>query len=402
MKNKTHVNLIKIIIRIGEIMSNPLKIAIVGIGQRGLQHLENLIKLEENEMVKIQSLIDPFPDNLLEKNIAMKIPGYSQKNYTLYTNYEEFLKKEDVDVVWFVIPPNQHKKEIIETAYRGISIFAEKPQSLFLNEVKDMAEAIEKNQISSIVGFQMRYDPWYRKLNSYLSDKWVASITMYHGGGVESHGVKYTHTEKMDGPENRIWTANKLWSGTSMVEAGIHQTDLMRFWTSDDIKWVQATYTERPKELHSVEGDNPIAYHVTYGFKKGGSANLIFTRPANVIFQERFDYILTTPSLIKFEENLVAYEIKNKDKQSSHKTILTKGPHEEPMGNQNTFEISKSFVESIIDDDKKLRLNSFQDSINSLAAVLAANVSNSLRGERIEIDEFINSPKFSKYRTKNS
>ena len=95
----------------------------------------------------------------------------------------------------------------------------------------------------------MRYDPWYRKLNSYLSDKWVASITMYHGGGVESHGVKYTHTEKMDGPENRIWTANKLWSGTSMVEAGIHQTDLMRFWASDDIKWVQAAYTERPKEL---------------------------------------------------------------------------------------------------------------------------------------------------------
>jgi hypothetical protein len=141
---------------------------------------------------------------------------------------------------------------------------------------------------------------------------------------------------------------------------------------------------------------------VTYGFKKGGTANLIFTRPANVIFQERFDYILTTHSLIKFEENLVAYGIKNKDKQSSHKTILTKGPHEEPMGNQNTFEISKSFVESIVDNDKKLRLNSFQDSINSLAAVLAANVSNSLGGERIEIDEFINSPKFSKYRTKNS
>ena len=100
MKNKTHVNLIKIIIRIGEIMSNPLKIAIVGIGQRGLQHLENLIKLEENEMVKIQSLIDPFPDNLLEKNIAMKIPGYSQKNYTLYTNYEEFLKKGLLFLLW--------------------------------------------------------------------------------------------------------------------------------------------------------------------------------------------------------------------------------------------------------------------------------------------------------------
>ena len=383
-------------------MSSPLKIAIVGIGQRGLQHLENLIKLEENEMVKIQSLIDPFSENLLEKNIRKNIPSYSQKNYSLYTDYDEFLKKEEVDAVWFVIPPNQHKKEIIKTAKRGISIFAEKPQSLFLDQVKEMAEVIEKNEINSIVGFQMRYDPWYKELNSYLSDKWVASITMYHGGGVESHGVKYTHTEKMDGPGNRIWTANRLWSGTSMVEAGIHQTDLMRFWASDDIKWVQAAYTERPKELHNIEGDNPIAYHVTYGFKKGGTANLIFTRPANVIFQERFDYILTTHSLIKFEENLVAYGIQDKENRSNNKKILAKGPHEEPMGNQNTYEISKSFVESIIEKNEKLRLNSFQNSINSLSTVLAANVSNSLGGERIEIDEFTNSPKFSKYRTDQS
>ena len=383
-------------------MSSPLKIAIVGIGQRGLQHLENLIKLEENEMVKIQSLIDPFSENLLEKNIRKNIPSYSQKNYSLYTDYDEFLKKEEVDAVWFVIPPNQHKKEIIKTAKRGISIFAEKPQSLFLDQVKEMAEVFEKNKVNSIVGFQMRYDPWYKELNSYLSDKWVASITMYHGGGVESHGVKYTHTEKMDGPGNRIWTANRLWSGTSMVEAGIHQTDLMRFWASDDIKWVQAAYTERPKELHNIEGDNPIAYHVTYGFKKGGTANLIFTRPANVIFQERFDYILTTHSLIKFEENLVAYGIQDKENRSNNKKILAKGPHEEPMGNQNTYEISKSFVESIIEKNKKLRLNSFQNSINSLSTVLAANVSNSLGGERIEIDEFTNSPKFSKYRTDQS
>ena len=383
-------------------MSSPLKIAIVGIGQRGLQHLENLIKLEENEMVKIQSLIDPFSENLLEKNIRKNIPSYSQKNYSLYTDYDEFLKKEEVDAVWFVIPPNQHKKEIIKTAKRGISIFAEKPQSLFLDQVKEMAEVIEKNKVNSIVGFQMRYDPWYKELNSYLSDKWVASITMYHGGGVESHGVKYTHTEKMDGPGNRIWTANRLWSGTSMVEAGIHQTDLMRFWASDDNKTVQAAYTERPKDLHNIEGDNPIAYHVTYGFKKGGTANLIFTRPANVIFQERFDYILTTHSLIKFEENLVAYGIQDKENRSNNKKILAKGPHEEPMGNQNTYEISKSFVESIIEKNKKLRLNSFQNSINSLSTVLAANVSNSLGGERIEIDEFTNSPKFSKYRTDQS
>ena len=54
-------------------MSTPLKVAIVGIGQRGLQHLENLVELQDQEVVKIQALIDPFHGNLLEANIQQKI-----------------------------------------------------------------------------------------------------------------------------------------------------------------------------------------------------------------------------------------------------------------------------------------------------------------------------------------
>ena len=97
---------------------------------------------------------------------------------------------------------------------------------------------------------------------------------------------------------------------------------------------------------------------------------------------------------MKFEDDLVAYGTNGKE----NKTIISKGPHLEPMGNENTFEISKSFVSSIVDNKENLRLNSFKSSINSLAAVLAANVSNHLRGERIELSEFINAPKFSRYR----
>jgi len=43
-------------------------------------------------------------------------------------------------------------------------------------------------------------------------------------------------------------------------------------------------------------------------------------------------------------------------------------------------------------------LNSFHSSINSLASVLAANVSNDLGGEKIVIDEFINDDKYARYR----
>ena len=68
-------------------MTLELKVAIAGIGQRGLQHLENLLELENKGIVKIQALIDPFHGNLLEANIQQKIPKYSRKDFRLSYYY---------------------------------------------------------------------------------------------------------------------------------------------------------------------------------------------------------------------------------------------------------------------------------------------------------------------------
>ncbi len=386
-------------------MAGPLKVGLVGVGQRGLQHVHALTQLQKQEVVKLAALADPFPDNLAEDKIRQFAPDYSPGDTQLFSDVGEMIDSDSVDAIWFVMPPNQHKGEIVRAAKKGLAIMAEKPQSLFLDEVLEMADAIDEAGVPSTVGFQMRYDNWYAAIREYLSDKWAAAMTMIAVSGVESHGRKHTHTEERGGPENRVWTANRAWSGTTMVEAGIHQTDIMRYWTDDDVKWVQAAYTERPEELHATEGDNPIAYTVTYGFKKGGVGNILFTRPARTYFNERYDYILSTHSIIKFEDDLVAYSYTGDDWPPAEKPlpdqvrhVLAKGPMENAMGQHNTEALAKGFAESIMLDKPELARNTFRSSVNSLAAVLAANVSHDLNGERIDLDEFINSDRYAKHR----
>ena len=394
------------------------KVALVGVGQRGLQHLQALWALQEEELIRIEALIDPFSDNLTSDKINKYVPKYNDSDIKLFTDYDNFLNECKVDGIWFVIPPNQHTNQIEKAAQKGIAIFAEKPQSLFLDEIFPMSDAIEKYDVPSICGFQMEYDSWYSKIRDYLNDKWVASMTMINCGAVETHGVKHTMIKKDQGPENRIWTADRKWSGTSMVEAGIHQTDLMRYWSNDEISWVQSSYVERPSKAIQEEGDNPIAYHVNYGFKKGGTGTLILTKPAGVFYTERYDYILTSKSMIKFENDLIAYGVgednysiekgrehfqtKNVYKKEETIKVLAKGPHKDAMGQHNTKLISESFIKSIVLNKPELRKNSFKSSINSLSAVLAANVSSSIGGEKIDIAEFETSPKFSKFRTKSN
>ena len=385
-------------------MAGPLRVGVVGVGQRGLQHVSALTKLQADEIVNLAALVDPYADNLDATKINRFVPDYKDAGVEKYSSVRELVDSGTVDAIWFVMPPNQHKGEIEYAARHGIHVFAEKPQSLFLDEVLRQNEAIKESDILSMCGFQMRHDRGYTDIRNYLKDKWVASMTMIAEGAVEGHGVKHTHTEEQGGPANRVWTANRAWSGTSMVEAGIHQTDIMRYWSDDDVKWVRANYVERPKELHATEGDNPIYYEVTYGFAKGGLGNIIFTKPARSYYNGRYDCIIWEHGTIKLENDFVDYHFEGEWPPKTNPTleqvrkVISAGPHTTAMGAESTTDLAKSFAEAVTLSKPELLRNTFESSINSLAAVLAANVSNDLGGEKIVIDEFINSDKYAKYR----
>ena len=374
-------------------------------GQRGLQHVEALAQLQREEVVNLTALADPFPENLDFEKVTRFAPSFSEAGVARYTDADELIEKAEVDAIWFAVPPNQHSGEVVRAAQRDIATFVEKPQSLFYDEVAEMADAIEDAGVPATVGFQMRYDPWYIAISEFLSDKWTASVTLVNAGGIEGHGRKHTHAELRGGPAHRVWTGDRNWSGTSVVEAGIHQTDLIRFWTGDEIEWVQAAYTERPDDLHAVEGDNPIAYSVSYGLSGGGVGNLILTRPAGVFHPERYDYILTTHAMIKFEDDLVVYGgegpttgLGERRSGEPRRRVLATGPHADPMQFHNTLELARRFVESITRGRPELVQSSFRSGLNSLCAVLAANASHELGGERISLSRFAQSDEYAQFR----
>tara|TARA_Y100001960_G_scaffold108587_1_gene116488 strand:- start:119 stop:388 length:270 start_codon:yes stop_codon:yes gene_type:complete len=89
-----------------------------------------------------------------------------------------------------------------------------------------------------------------------MKDKRAVLATSVSEGFLEQHSVKHTQTAQAGGPQGKVWTKNAEWSGTSVVEAGIHQTDQMRYWFGD-IAWVQAAYVPRDPDDIDDGGDNP-------------------------------------------------------------------------------------------------------------------------------------------------
>ena len=115
-------------------MSQPTRVAILGLGQRGLQHLRALWKLQNEGLVKIAALIDVFGDNLAEAKIQKYVNGFHIDDLHTSTDFGETLTEMPLDAIYFALPPGVHNGEIIQAADAGVHIFAEKPMSLYLNE----------------------------------------------------------------------------------------------------------------------------------------------------------------------------------------------------------------------------------------------------------------------------
>ncbi|MYB76814.1 MAG: hypothetical protein F4X83_06935, partial [Chloroflexi bacterium] len=93
-------------------MNSPPRIGMLGIGQRGLQHLAALWRLQEAGLVRIAALGDMHGPNLAEEKIRRFIPDYRQEKIRRYTDFESLIADDELDALYVCIPPNRHDGEV--------------------------------------------------------------------------------------------------------------------------------------------------------------------------------------------------------------------------------------------------------------------------------------------------
>lgn len=382
-------------------MPTPLRIGVIGLGQRGLQHLAALWKLQQEGAVEIVALGDAFPANLTPEKLGRYVPGLPADSIERTTNTHSLIDSDLLDALYIAIPPNVHKNEVVDAAQAGIHLFVEKPMSLFLDEAIAMDNAIREAGIISTVGFQQRYDSQHEALHDFVADKPVVMACYTLHAPLESHSVKHTFTETVGGPSNRVWTANRAWSGGTVVEAGIHPLDLWRYWFGD-VTWVQAQYIQRPPAEIYDGADNPYAYSANFGFANGAVGVMTLSRLRRVFASHLDHQVLWNEGRVALERDaLTAYHY-----EGDYPPAQNPGPDEVRRvlhgknSNDTTYEIAAAFVRSVQEQRQELLRSSFNDAMNSLAAVIAANVSDELGGARVEIDALLNSPEFAAFRAK--
>lgn len=94
-----------------------------------------------------------------------------------YTDVDELLDSEEIDILGIITPDNLHADIFINAANRGIKgILCEKPLATTLADADRMIEAAEANGTVVAVEHTRRWDPFYHRVKELIDAGWIGEV----------------------------------------------------------------------------------------------------------------------------------------------------------------------------------------------------------------------------------
>lgn len=224
-----------------------LGIGVLGVGEMGKLHAENLRRLVPQ--ARLVAVADVAGERA--RQVAAELEIDRSEN-----SLEAMLELKDVDCVVIATPDKFHARAIITAAEAGKDILCEKPIALTLADANTALQAVAKAGVRLQIGFMRRYDPAY-----------VAAWQRVEGGEIGEPVLFKSVGRDKDAPPIAAYQSNV--NGMILYNNTIHDFDLARWLMRDEVT-----------EVHSY-GTVAIRPEVAqYGDVVASSVNLIYSRGA--------------------------------------------------------------------------------------------------------------------------
>ncbi len=199
-------------------MSRKLRAGVIGVGTFGSLHARVYAELESVDLVAVADI-----------QTERTQPFVSQYGANAYTDYEELLEKEDLDMVSVCTSDELHIAPVLAAASAGKHILVEKPLAINVPDCDVMIQAAESAGVKLMVGQILRFDPRY-----YTARKAIAD------GQIGSPAHLFARRN------NPIGSAMRLGKHTSVLFfLGIHDIDFMNWCVDSKVERVYAESVSR-------------------------------------------------------------------------------------------------------------------------------------------------------------
>ncbi len=182
---------------------------------------EHIKAFQKNPHTKIVDLSSRRKESILQRAQEANLSGIG-----MYTNLEEALQHEGVDIVSICTPQHVHAENVVCAAKAGKHLIIEKPIANSLEEMKAMREAVHQAGVKTVVSFVLRWNPLFSTLKSLSADNAFGKI--YY---VETDYQSNIASWWLGFSEARL----KEKGISAMLVAGCHALDTARWLASTDL-----------------------------------------------------------------------------------------------------------------------------------------------------------------------
>lgn len=199
-------------------MEKKVKYAVVGTGSFGSHHINTLSLIRNVEIVAVCDVHRDTAEKVAEK--------YGIKG--VYSDVDEMLAKEDIDIVTVATGDKAHKDATIKALNAGKNVLCEKPMSLHVEDCAEMIKAADKSGKILMVGQICRYTPGFIEAKRMVDEGYIGELFY-----VESeYAHDYAH---IPGTDN--WRVDP--DRDPIIGGACHAIDLLR-WIAGDPSEVSA------------------------------------------------------------------------------------------------------------------------------------------------------------------
>jgi inositol 2-dehydrogenase len=215
-----------------------LKVGVVGLGRLGKVYVRDLAaRIPETTVVAVADIDRALAGTIAEEFGIPRAHGSA----------EDLIADPNVDAVVIVTPTHAHRNNVISAAESKKPTFCEKPPALSLAECAAMAAAVDKSGSFFQMGFMRRFDPGYAAAKQKIERGEIGRPVVFKSSSRDPFRPSLEY-------------ANPASSGGIMVDMGIHDFDLAR-WFMGDVDAVTATgaVLAYPEMASIGDIDNAIA-----------------------------------------------------------------------------------------------------------------------------------------------
>lgn len=269
---------------------DQVRIGVIGIGNMGTKHCENIAAGKVPGMV-LNAVCDINPERLAWAKKALP------ETVARFSDAEAMMTSGRIDAVLVATPHYLHPPLVIRALQLGLHALSEKPAGVYTKQVREMNEAAAKSGKVFAIMFNQRTDPYYRRMKRIVSSG-------------EMGAVKRTNWIVTDWYRPQCYYDSGSWRATWAGEGGgvllnqcPHNLDLWQ-WICGMPSRVRA-FCHNGK-WHDIEVEDDVTTYVEY---PNGATGVFVTSTADAPGTNRFEITLEGGKLVYEDGRLLQYKL---------------------------------------------------------------------------------------------